>query len=80
MSRLLALAAFGLCVAAAVARPAAAQTYELKIATVAPDTTPWAALLKEYKANVEKLMIGVAKLDVPLVVEAGVGDNWDKAH
>ncbi len=32
------------------------------------------------KPNVEKLMSGVAKLDVPLVVEAGVGDNWEKAH
>jgi DNA polymerase I-like protein with 3'-5' exonuclease and polymerase domains len=25
-------------------------------------------------------MQSVAKLDVPLVVELGVGDNWDKAH
>jgi DNA polymerase-1 len=29
---------------------------------------------------VEKLMTGVATLDVPLVVEAGVGENWEKAH
>ena len=36
--------------------------------------------LESVKANVEKLMMGVAKLDVPLVVEAGVGDNWEKAH
>jgi DNA polymerase-1 len=27
-----------------------------------------------------QLMQSVAKLDVPLVVEVGVGDNWDKAH
>src|SRR4051794_2024860 len=27
-----------------------------------------------------KLMTGVAKLDVPLVVDVGVGANWDKAH
>ncbi len=27
-----------------------------------------------------ELMQSVAKLDVPLVVEVGVGDNWDKAH
>jgi DNA polymerase-1 len=32
------------------------------------------------KPNVEKLMMGVATLDVPLVVEAGVGDNWEEAH
>jgi len=25
-------------------------------------------------------MQSVATLDVPLVVEVGVGDNWDKAH
>jgi DNA polymerase-1 len=36
--------------------------------------------LLDVKKNVEKLMTGVATLDVPLVVEAGVGDNWDKAH
>jgi DNA polymerase-1 len=27
-----------------------------------------------------ELMQSVANLDVPLVVEVGVGDNWDKAH
>jgi len=27
-----------------------------------------------------ELMQSVAKLDVPLVVEVGVGDNWDQAH
>jgi DNA polymerase-1 len=32
------------------------------------------------KANVRDLMQSVAKLDVPLVVDVGVGDNWDKAH
>ena len=32
------------------------------------------------KPNVEQLMIGVAKLDVPLVVDAGVGPNWERAH
>jgi DNA polymerase-1 len=32
------------------------------------------------KPSVERLMIGVAKLDVPLVVEAGVGANWEEAH
>jgi DNA polymerase-1 len=38
------------------------------------------AELPTVKANVEKLMMGVTKLDVPLLVEAGVGPNWDKAH
>src|SRR5205085_9642968 len=36
--------------------------------------------LDRVKPGVEKLMSGVAKLDVPLVVEAGVGANWEKAH
>jgi DNA polymerase-1 len=40
-----------------------------------PDTE-----LTHVKAGVERLMMGVAKLDVPLVVEAGVGANWEKAH
>jgi DNA polymerase-1 len=32
------------------------------------------------KPTVERLMTGVASLAVPLVVEAGVGENWEKAH
>jgi DNA polymerase-1 len=32
------------------------------------------------KPNVERLMMNVARLDVPLVVDAGVGDNWEEAH
>jgi len=36
--------------------------------------------LARVKPGVEKLMTAVAKLDVPLVVEAGVGPNWEKAH
>jgi DNA polymerase-1 len=36
--------------------------------------------LEAVKARVPELMQSVAKLDVPLVVEVGVGDNWDKAH
>ena len=32
------------------------------------------------KPGIEKLMVGVAKFDVPLVVDAGVGENWEKAH
>ncbi|HEX4944773.1 MAG TPA: DNA polymerase I [Usitatibacteraceae bacterium] len=36
--------------------------------------------LARVKPQVEKLMTGVAALDVPLVVEAGVGENWERAH
>jgi len=36
--------------------------------------------LEKVKAKVPELMAGVAKLDVPLVAEPGVGDNWDEAH
>ncbi|VXA99507.1 fused DNA polymerase I 5'-_3' exonuclease; 3'-_5' polymerase; 3'-_5' exonuclease [Pseudomonas sp. 8AS] len=32
------------------------------------------------KAGLLPLMSGAATLDVPLLVEAGVGDNWDEAH
>ncbi len=30
--------------------------------------------------NIRRCMAGVARLSVPLVVEIGVGDNWDEAH
>jgi DNA polymerase-1 len=36
--------------------------------------------LERVKANVPWLMTNVAKLDVPLVAEPGVGRNWDEAH
>jgi DNA polymerase I len=36
--------------------------------------------LESVKTTLPELMQSVAKLDVPLVVEVGVGDNWDKAH
>jgi len=32
------------------------------------------------KAEISRLMAGAAELKVPLLVEAGVGDNWDEAH
>jgi len=32
------------------------------------------------KTRVQELMQSVARLDVPLVVEVGVGENWDQAH
>ena len=30
--------------------------------------------------NLPRLMQNVAKLKVPLLVEVGVGNNWDEAH
>jgi len=38
------------------------------------------AELEATQAKVRELMQGVHKLDVPLVVDVGVGDNWDEAH
>ena len=35
------------------------------------------ALVKE---RLPQLMCSVAKLQVPLLVELGVGKNWDEAH
>lgn len=36
--------------------------------------------LEEYIALIKEKMSGAAELYVPLVVEAGTGDNWDQAH
>jgi len=36
--------------------------------------------LDELTAAVKELMENAAKLDVPLKVDTGVGDNWDEAH
>ncbi len=36
--------------------------------------------LDEVKEKVRELMQDVAKLDVALIVDVGVGDNWDQAH
>ena len=30
--------------------------------------------------GVRRRMAGVAELAVPLVVDVGIGDNWDEAH
>jgi DNA polymerase-1 len=38
------------------------------------------AELDSVKSALPELMTGVAKLDVPLVVDVGVGPNWDRAH
>jgi len=36
--------------------------------------------LAEAKQRLRDLMQGVATLEVPLIVDVGVGDNWDQAH
>ena len=36
--------------------------------------------LESVKAQILSHMVNAAELDVPLVVDAGVGDNWDEAH
>jgi DNA polymerase-1 len=38
------------------------------------------AELEQVRARLPALMEGVAKLDVPLVVDVGSGPNWEKAH
>ena len=38
------------------------------------------AKVDEVSAKIREIMESAAELDVPLVVEAGVGDNWDEAH
>ena len=36
--------------------------------------------IQEVASGVEKLMSSAVELCIPLVVETGVGDNWDEAH
>ena len=38
------------------------------------------AELDEVRPAVQRIMTGVARLSVPLEVECGVGDNWERAH
>lgn len=38
------------------------------------------ALLDQHQAKIQDLMSAAADLSVPLVVETGVGINWDEAH
>ncbi|WP_417786960.1 DNA polymerase I [Stutzerimonas xanthomarina] len=37
-------------------------------------------LVEQVRAQILPLMSAAARLDVPLLVEAGVGNNWDEAH
>ncbi|WP_375740835.1 DNA polymerase I [Pseudomonas boanensis] len=37
-------------------------------------------LVEQVREQIRPLMGGAAELEVPLVVEVGVGDNWDEAH
>ncbi|CAD5107415.1 DNA polymerase I [Zestomonas carbonaria] len=37
-------------------------------------------LIEQVGERLRELMSGAAELDVPLIVEVGVGDNWDEAH
>ncbi len=37
-------------------------------------------LVEEARDAIRRCMVDVAKLDVPLVVDVGVGANWDEAH
>ena len=36
--------------------------------------------IDEVAAEIRGLMEGAADLSIPLIVETGVGDNWDDAH
>ncbi len=38
------------------------------------------AELELVKQELPKLMAGVAQLDVPLLAEVGIGNNWEEAH
>ena len=39
-----------------------------------------ADVLEKAKQGIREHMTGVAQLAVPLLVDIGVGDNWDEAH
>ena len=41
---------------------------------------PLTAYRQQVEDRLVELMQSVAKLDVPLIVEVGVGENWDKVH
>jgi DNA polymerase-1 len=37
-------------------------------------------LVEQVREEIRHYMSGAATLDVPLLVEVGVGNNWDEAH
>ena len=41
---------------------------------------PYQYVAEEVSAKLKELMSGAADLEVPLLVEVGVGSNWDEAH
>lgn len=61
------------CLALAVSPARADDTVELRIATVAPDKTPWADLLKDYKKAVEAKSKG--RIKVRLFLGGTMGDE-----
>ena len=38
------------------------------------------SFVEEANSKISQLMTNCFRLDVPLLVDIGVGDNWDKAH
>ena len=36
--------------------------------------------VESYIKEIQKIMANAAELDVPLIADAGIGDNWDEAH
>jgi DNA polymerase-1 len=50
------------------------QVHDELVFEVPDDERDWA------RAELPRLMSGVAELSVPLVAEVGVGLNWDQAH
>jgi DNA polymerase-1 len=36
--------------------------------------------VESFSNSIREIMCGAAQLDVPLIVDIGVGDNWDEAH
>lgn len=57
----------------ASSRPARSEEIVMKIATVAPDGTPWSELLKRYKASVEKAYTG--RIKVKVFLGGALGDE-----
>jgi DNA polymerase-1 len=36
--------------------------------------------IEDYSESIKNIMCAAAELNVPLVVDVGVGENWDEAH